>query len=165
MPPTTYTKFDSLPPVLAMLREKSLARVEVDPGFRLVREELVLADKHEEAKSLSLNEAERRREKAQTDEIKAEMNRVSFAEATRTPPTYDITLAEVDSAGLPPARTSARLALAVELTKRNPDWDIELSETENILADYIHALPGCPAGVIVAEVTPQVTDERAANDK
>ena len=35
MPPTTYAKFNTLPPVLAVLREKSLARVTTNPGFRL----------------------------------------------------------------------------------------------------------------------------------
>ena len=47
MPATTYTKFNSLPPVLPMLRE-TLAHIAADPGFRLVREELAMADKHEE---------------------------------------------------------------------------------------------------------------------
>ena len=46
-----------------------------------MREELAMADKHEEAKSLSLNEAERQREKAQADEIKAEMNKVLLVDA------------------------------------------------------------------------------------
>ncbi len=165
MPATTYTKFNSLPPVLPMLREKSLARIAADPGFRLVREELAMADKHEEVRSLSLNEAGRRREKAQADKIKVAMNKFLLANAARRLPTYDITLANVDSGGLPPACTPERPAVATEFTARNPDGDIELSEAENILADYIHALPGCPAGVIVALATPDVTDQRAANDK
>lgn len=124
-----------------------------------------MADKHEEVRSLSLNEAGRRREKAQADKIKVAMNKFLLANAARRLPTYDITLANVDSGGLPPACTPERPAVATEFTARNPDGDIELSEAENILADYIHALPGCPAGVIVALATPDVTDQRAANDK
>jgi carboxyl-terminal processing protease len=151
MPPTTYTKFDSLPPVLAMLREKSLARVTSDPAFRLVGEELAMAKKLEEAKSISLNEAERRQEKAQADQIKGDMNKLLLAKAARKPPTYDITLTKVDSAGLPPSRTSASSAVTAEPLEHNPDVDIELSETENILADYIHTLPPYPKRVIVAE--------------
>jgi carboxyl-terminal processing protease len=151
MPPTTYAKFDLLPPILAMLREKSLARVTSDPAFRLVGEELEMAEKQEEAKSISLNEAERRHEKAQADQIKGEMNKLLLAKATRKPPTYDIILAKIDSAGLPPARTPASSAVTAEPLEHNPDMDIELSETENILADYIHTLPPCPKGVIAAE--------------
>ena len=165
MPATTYTKFNSLPAVLAILREKSRARVAADPGFRLVREELAMADKHGEVRSLSLNEAGRRREKARADKIKVEMNKFLLASAARRPPAYEVTLANVDSAGLPPARTPGRPAPATEFTARNPDGDIELSEAENILADYIHALPGWPPGVIVALATPEVTDQRAANAK
>jgi carboxyl-terminal processing protease len=151
MPTTTFAKFDSLPPVLAMLREKSLARVSSDPAFGLVGEELAMAEKQEEAKSISLNEAERRHEKAQADQIKVEMNKFLLAKAARRPPTYDITLANVDSAGLPPSRAPASSVVTAEPLEHNPDVDIELSETENILADYIHTLPPCPKGVIVAE--------------
>jgi carboxyl-terminal processing protease len=165
MPPTTYTKFDSLPPVLAALREKSRARVASDPAFRLVGEELAMAEKQEEAKSISLNEAERRHEKAEADQIKGEMNRLLLAKAARKPPTYDITLAKVDSAGLPPSRVPASWAVTAESLEHNPDVDIELSETENILADYIHTLPPCPKEMIIAKAAPVVTDERVGNDK
>ena len=84
----------------------------------------------------------------------------------RTPPTYDITLAKVDSVGLPPARKPARPAADRRTCiEHNPDEDIELRETENILADYIHALPAGPPGVIVTEAAPEVTKERAAIEK
>jgi hypothetical protein len=69
--------------------------------------------------------------------------------------TYDITLAKVDFVGLPPARMPTRAPMTTELIEHEPEEDIELSETENILADYIHALPACPAGVIVAEAAPE----------
>jgi carboxyl-terminal processing protease len=165
MPTTTYAKFNTLPPLLAVLREKSLARVAANPGFRLICEELARADKHAHAKTFSLNEAVRRREKTQADELKAEMNKSLLANAVRTPPTYNITLADVGSPGLPPARVPAREAAATDLNEHNLEADIELSETENILADYIHALPACPPGVIVAEAASEVTKDRAATEK
>jgi hypothetical protein len=124
-----------------------------------VGKELDMVEKHEEAKSISLNEAERRREKAQADKIKEEMNKVLLAKAARRPRTYDITLAEAGSAGLPPARAPASSAVTAEPLEHNPDVDIELRETENILADYIHTLPPRPQGVVVAESAPGVTDE------
>jgi carboxyl-terminal processing protease len=165
MPPTTYAKFNTLAPMLPVLREKSLARVTTNPVFRLMREELVMADKHAQAQTLSLNEAARRREKMQADELKVELNKSLLANAVRTPPTYDITLANVDSPGLPPARMSTRARMTTKLIEHKPEEDVELSETENILADYIHALPASLAGAIVAEAAPEVANERAATEK
>lgn len=142
LPPTIYTKLDALRPVLTGLREQSQARVAADPGFRLVREELAMADKNEESKSLSLNEADRRRAKTQADEIGAEMKKVILINAARTLPAYNVTLDEVDSPGLLTARKPAPTSAAVAKPgETNPDDDVELGETENILADYIHALP------------------------
>ena len=71
-----------------------------------------MADKLEEAKSLSLNLAGRQREKAQAGKIHAERNKVLLVDAALSPPTYDITLATVDSVGLTSARTPARPAVA-----------------------------------------------------
>ena len=139
LPPTTYTKLDLVRPVLAELREKSRVRVTATPGFSLMREELLMANKGE-SKPISFNLAERHREKAQSSEIDAEMNNFLLTDSARTLPTYDITLANVDSAGMPPARMPARPAVAADhIIENNPEKDIELSETENILADYIHA--------------------------
>jgi hypothetical protein len=100
-----------------------------------------------------LNEAERRREKAQIDEIRAMTAKSVFAEARPTRPIYNITLANVGSDGLPPARTPARPASIGEVLKPGPDQDMELNEAENILTDYVHALPGSQAAMIVAEAT------------
>jgi carboxyl-terminal processing protease len=157
LPPTAYAKFDLVRPVLGALREKSGARVAADPGFRLVLEAQAMAEKDEEAKTLSLNEAERRLVKAQADEIGAEMMKVVLANAARTSPAYYVTLAEVDSPGLPPARTTARTPAEVAKTGEiNPEEDIELREAQNILADYIHALPA-PWGLLGAESADKLT--------
>ncbi|MGP8202173.1 MAG: carboxy terminal-processing peptidase [Limisphaerales bacterium] len=138
LPPVSYTNFDLVRPVVAALREKSSARVATDPGFRLVREELGIMKRDEEAQSISLNEAERREEKTQADQVRAEMKQVLLADAACTPPAcYLITPGKVDSA-MPPAAAASPAAL-------NAGGDIELREAENILADYIHALPASAA--------------------
>jgi len=93
------------------------------------------------------------------------MHKVLLAETAHTPPTYDITLAKVDSPGLPPVRKPALPETDAEPAENAPDEDIQLRETENILADYIHALVARPAGVDVSGISPETTDERAANDK
>lgn len=164
LPPTTFTKFDLVRPVLGALREKSYARVSGDPLFRLVRQELTMAQQHEEAKSFSLNEAARRREKTQADEIKAAMNKILLNDAPRMPLTYDITLAKVDCVGLPPAGKPRRPMPAAEPAENNPDADIQLRETEKILADYVRALPAGPTGVMVTGARSEVKDEHAANN-
>jgi carboxyl-terminal processing protease len=150
LPPANYTPLHLLRPVLVGLREKSAARVAADPGFRLVREKLAMAEKIENAKSLSLNESDRRRDKTQADAIEAEMKQVVLAKAAQTPPARAITLDEIDSPRLPAVSQPAQKSAAT--TKpgvSNPDADIELTEAENILADYIHAIRA-PEGVPAA---------------
>jgi carboxyl-terminal processing protease len=144
LPAAAYQKLDLVEPVLASLREKSRARLAADPGFRLLREALALADKDAKAPALSLNETDRRREKTQFDQLKADMNKVLLAEAARSPSSYDLTLANADSAGLPAAHKPA---------ETKPDADIELRETEKILVDYVHALAARTAGGMVAGAT------------
>jgi hypothetical protein len=59
---------------------------------------------------------------------------------------------------LPPAHDAARTSAAVAKSGEiNPDEDIELRKAENIVADYINALPA-PLGVIGAETTPKLID-------
>jgi carboxyl-terminal processing protease len=156
LPPTTYAKFDLVRPVLGALREKSRTRVAADPGFRLVREELAMEEKDEDSNSVSLNEADRLCVKVQADEIGAEMKKVVLAEAARTPPAYYITLANVDSPRVPPTREPVRASAAVAKPGEiNQGEDVELREAENILTDYINALP-TPLGVIGAETAPKL---------
>jgi carboxyl-terminal processing protease len=156
LPSTTYTNFDLVRPVLDGLREISHARVSADPAFRLLRQELAMAEKNESAHSVSLNETERRREKTQFQEIDAQMKKVFLAAAARTPPTYDITLATVNSPGLPPARQPAQArAAAVKPAENKPNEDIALREAENILVDYIHALAARPTGEMAARARPE----------
>jgi carboxyl-terminal processing protease len=137
MPPTTYTNFNLVHPVISKLRERSRTRIGSDPWFRLVLKELATIVT-EATKPLSLNEAARRRENDKTDLLKAQMNQVQLAASARTAPTYDIAPADVD--GLP---ISAKLTSAVavaQLAQNSPKNDMELHETENILADYIQLL-------------------------
>jgi len=140
LPPVTFAKLDALHLVLPGLREKSAARVTADSGFRLLREELALAAKNAEAKSLSLNEADRRREKNEADKIGGEMWEVVHAKVAQMPPAHYVTLDDIDSPGLAPAPKPQASTAAAQAGVTNLDDAIELSEAENILADYIHAL-------------------------
>jgi carboxyl-terminal processing protease len=163
MPPTTFKKFDLVRPVLAAVREKSRARVAADRGFRLVGEEEAMADKDEEANLLSLNETVRRREKTKLDDLEADLKKTLLAEAARMPPTYELTLANVNSAGLPPARKlerTGRAAVNSAQKEKEANDDLELGETENILVDYIRALAVHGSGVMVAGAQPENGPEK-----
>jgi carboxyl-terminal processing protease len=116
LPPTTYTKLDLVGSVLPGLREKSKARIAADPGFRLVSQELAMAESNEKAKSLTLNEIERRRAKTQADAIRADMEKA-------------VLIANSDSPQLS----------MVKAEEVNPGAEIELREAENILSDYIRS--------------------------
>jgi carboxyl-terminal processing protease len=151
LPSTAFTNLNLVQPVLEALREKSRARVAADPAFRLVREELALEKKNDKKLLLSLNEAIRREQKKQFDQVEQEMKKVLQAEAGRNPPMHNISLAALDAPGQPSGR---RLALtgAKGVDKVNKDFD--LREAENILIDYIHALPARPAAEMVAGTRP-----------
>jgi hypothetical protein len=130
-----------------------------------VRKKLELAKKFAEAKWLSLNEADRRREQAGTDEIAAELKRIALAKAVQMSPAHYITLADIDSTRLQPIRKPAETPAAIaNVEEVNPDEDIELSEAENILADYIHALLQAPSGVPAAarESKDPTSDQKSA---
>ncbi len=140
LPAATYTNFNLVRPVLSVLREKSQARVNSDPVFQLLREELAAANQPA-ARLTSLNESRRRRDNAIADQFDAKMNNYRLAYLAHCPCTYDITLAEAGSAGLPPARKPCSSVTAAPVANTIADDDIELREAESILADYIELLP------------------------
>jgi carboxyl-terminal processing protease len=150
LPPAVYTNFDQVLPVLAALRVRSGARVASDPGFRLLGKELAAAG--EQPQPISLNESARRREMAAEAQIQNELHQIRLADAARALTIYDITLMNVDSAGLPPAREPAGGAAVAPtlLPEPSPADDLELRETENILADYIQLLTAAHPGIAAA---------------
>ena len=144
LPPATYTNFDLVRPWLSELRDKSRARVDTDPRFRVVREELAAAV-IDQTNALSLDESVRRRNQARANELAAESIKASQPDPASATRIYDITLANVGSAGLPPPRQPAQVTVTAA-QPAEPGWedDIELLEAEHILADYIQLLPALP---------------------
>jgi carboxyl-terminal processing protease len=150
LPSTAYTNLDMVKPALEALRDKSRARVAADPAFRLVREELALENKNDKTQLLSLNETARRAQKKQFDQVEEEMKKVLQTEAARHPPIYHISLAAADSAGPP----SLERAASPPAKGDKMSQDIDLREAENILIDYIRALPPRPPAEMVAGTRP-----------
>ena len=103
MPTARYPHFDLANPYIRKLTEESRARIASEQDFQWWREDLALVEKNRATKSVSLNEAERRRER---DEAKARTKAHKEARLSReeTEPTiYEITVKNADSPGLPPA--------------------------------------------------------------
>jgi carboxyl-terminal processing protease len=148
VPPARFQTRDRVTPYLATLRASSAERIAKDPDFIELQKEREQLQKKRETKSVSLNETERRREKAEVDAHMAAWEKDRAAHITAQPPTYEITLKNVDKPGLgDPLKNPRPLAkAAVEFPaidgdenndKANAADDIILREAENILADYI----------------------------
>ncbi len=155
VPTATYPRFDLARPFVASLRDRSKARMAVDDEFQWQHEDLALVDSKRATKSVSLNEAERRRER---DEAKARTkarHAARIAHPETTPTTYEITLKNASDAGLPapldPSKASDKAAAASALTTPSdegdadaepdlPAKDILLGETQEILRDYVQLL-------------------------
>jgi carboxyl-terminal processing protease len=150
VPAANYEPLNLVQPYLATLREQSARRVAAEKEFAYLREDIALLQKNQATKSVSLNEAGRRRELARAKEIQAAFDKESLALQPTTPRTYEITLENAALPGLPPPLTftnSAALAdtgklsarketSSLEVTNGPPSQDIILTETEHILADY-----------------------------
>ena len=81
IPSALFAHFDLVAPFVATLREESQARIATDRDFAWLREDIALAARNRATKSVSLNEAERRRE---MDEAKAR-TKARDAERARAP--------------------------------------------------------------------------------
>lgn len=155
VPATRHEELDRVHPYLETLRAKSAARLRIAKDFAWLREDVAQMMKNLETKTVSLNEADRRKEKAEA-QARNEARKGERLAHHETPPTYEITVQNADQPGLPPA-TSAAQATTTKLSASDtttpvsdaetaaPGDDILLRETQNILADYItlsaHSIP------------------------
>ncbi len=159
VPAARYQPVNLVQPHLAALKEASVKRVAADKEFEFLREQIALIKKGVAEKSVSLNEAERRKELA---EAKAQRER-RLAQAkllqTSRPTTYEIRLKNTASPGLPPplavasgdtaqAKTSAKKKLGHGEAAPEEGLqldEITLNETLRILADYVRLTKEKPA--------------------
>ncbi|MBI3882392.1 MAG: carboxy terminal-processing peptidase, partial [Verrucomicrobia bacterium] len=100
--PADFEKVNRVTPFLADLRKLSDGRVLHDKDFDYVREDILQYKKNKDEKTVSLNEAKRRKE---TEEAKArsEVRKKEIKSRHLPDPTvYEITLKLADKPGLPP---------------------------------------------------------------
>jgi carboxyl-terminal processing protease len=149
VPPALYDHFDLVKPYVGKLRQGSEARVSADREFGWLKEDLARTKSDRESKTVSLNEAERRKtlddSKVQTKAHNADLQ----AHSDPVPTVYEITVQNAGTAGLP-APLDQKKAAAVpdeskdegnadaEPTTTTPAHDLQLRETEHILEDYVH---------------------------
>jgi carboxyl-terminal processing protease len=160
VPSALFAGRDRVGPYLSTLRARSADRIAKDPDFIELQKERGELRRTREAKSISLNEAERRREKAEFQARMEARKKERDALAATQPPTYEITLKNVDAPGLgTPLKNSKLLAkAAIEFSMAEGDTqvgdagfgdDVILREAENILLDYIKPSSGGANSLIV----------------
>ncbi|HEY4188030.1 MAG TPA: carboxy terminal-processing peptidase [Polyangia bacterium] len=152
VPATAYERLDRVAPYLAALRQGSSRRVKSERDFAYLAGDVEQMAKNLATKSVSLNEAERRRELTS-----AKARREAYERDSRTlqgdrPIVYPVTLKNVDMPGLPSAVAAEKgndpSLRGGEDTGRpvSIGGDVILDESVRILADYVAALSaGHPA--------------------
>jgi carboxyl-terminal processing protease len=155
-----FSSRDRVGPYLATLRTRSTARIAKDPDFIELQKEREQLRQKRETKSISLNEADRRREKTELDARIAALKKNRDARVAAQPPTYEITLKNVDKPGLgdslknprPPAKAAVEFPTSdgnENADETSAADDILLREAQNILADYIKLSSGDTNGIMV----------------
>jgi carboxyl-terminal processing protease len=154
VPSARFAQFDLVTPYLAALRDQSKARIAADRDFAWLRDDLAAAAKQRATKTVSLNEADRRKEKEALDALAKARKAQRLAAKNSEPTAYEITLKNAMAPGLPapldPSKPKAEMASwnddgdAAEAP--TPTEDIQLREAQRILADYVRDLEGPPTG-------------------
>jgi len=101
VPSAKYEPVNLIPPVLPELRKRSEVRVAADKDFDYVREEIERYKKAREEKTVSMNEAERLKEKKDTEARVEARKKELRARPLPTYTTYDLNLKNILQPGLP----------------------------------------------------------------
>ena len=153
VPSARYTALNLVKPYVSALRDKSARRVAANRDFEFVRGDIARLKGLLATKSVSLNEADRRREMAQDKERDDARELVDRARRAKMPSSYAITLENASAPGLPSPLAAANTATPLSKAgsaangKSDPstvqsslDDDVVLDESERILADYVDLL-------------------------
>lgn len=161
IPSANYEKLNLTQPYVPMLKQRSDARTATDPDFVYLRNEIEVVRKTVAAKSVSLNEAQRRKEKEEADARVAERKKALQARPMSGDKVYLLSLEQAAKPGLPPVASAKDLAPKAKPALPDPEnasntpedttppVDITLDEARRILADYValmqhKSLPSTP---------------------
>ncbi|MDB4980426.1 MAG: carboxyl-terminal protease [Myxococcales bacterium] len=153
VPAKAYERLNRVQPFLETLRGSSVKRVKTDKGFSYLAGDVDRLAKNLATKSVSLNEADRRKELAKDKARKAAHEAELRAGGPKSVVAYAITLANVDTAGLPAPEKDVPKPVTPPGAdkdkadkahgpgaKASPEDDVTLVESERILADYVALL-------------------------
>jgi carboxyl-terminal processing protease len=159
VPPSDFTREDQVSPFRHDLRDRSAARVAGDEDFVYLREDIAQLKNRLATKTVALNEANRRQEKEEARSREETRKHERAARKESQPTTYEITLKNADTPGLPaPATTISPPAAKLSGSPADetegaeasvPQSDPVLRESERILADYV-AMMHRPSAVALA---------------
>lgn len=165
---TKYDKLELVEPYLGELLRQSATRTATNQDFVYIREDIEHFRKAQADKTVSLNEAERLKEKEESEARQKARDKERLTRKERDAKIYELALKQVDLPGLPPpvektnaivaqasstttistnsasvaARPVVRAATAEEedAEETPPAVDATLEEAEHILTDYISLL-------------------------
>jgi carboxyl-terminal processing protease len=171
VPSTDYERLNLVAPYLPELRKRSSQRLAADPEWAYVRQDIEFYKKFRADKTISLNEKERLKQKEEDDAREKARQQERLARGPSPEIVHELTLAQVDQAGLPPptnslakllpykglgspgSQTNASVAVKLEPARhpgelgndldeeKPPAVDAALVEAEHILVDYLSVLP------------------------
>jgi len=133
--PVRHRQYQDLDSILGTVRERHDARVSHDPDFAYLRGELELAEKLDSRKTISLNEAVRRKERQERQEAALALeNKRRLAKGMEPLSSLDELDAEAENEE---AEDGAAEATTHDADEREARDDILLTEAGNVLLDAI----------------------------
>ena len=146
-----FEKTDIVTPFLADLRKLSLKRTDSDKDFSYVREDIGQFRKQLADKTLSLNEAKRRQEKAEAEARAEARKKERKSRKAVDEKIFEVTLKNADQPGLQlPQKKDEELTAKVRTDDddvaedADPSVDPTLDEAKRILLDLIHLTENGP---------------------
>ncbi|HEY1173527.1 MAG TPA: carboxy terminal-processing peptidase [Verrucomicrobiae bacterium] len=135
-------------PYLEDLKQKSTSRIEASKDYAYVKEDIERFDKIRADKTVSMNEAQRVKEKEDLKKVETARKQERKDRKTPLPTTYKISLKQATQPGLPapfdPAKAKEEKPERAKLDDEKADEeeaveipDVALLEAENILLDFV----------------------------
>jgi carboxyl-terminal processing protease len=160
VPSADFVREDHVTPFLKELRARSAARVAGEKDFEYLHEDIAQFKKNLATQEITLNEADRRRENEAAEAREASRKQELAALKENQPTTFNITVENADTPGLPAPITTlnasvTKLSASVadktkEAETSIPPSDPILRESEHIMADYVEMLHHFSAVVVSA---------------
>jgi carboxyl-terminal processing protease len=116
----SFDKLDRVEPYVTELRKRSEGRVKSDKEFQYVQEDIEDYLKHQKDKTVSLNEAERLKERREDEAREKARDEERRARKEPEQTVYDITLKLAEEKGLPPPTLKTNANLHASATNSTP---------------------------------------------